>query len=327
MYELKMIPEDFIVKEIAESDFSGNGKYTIFLLKKKNYNSEDAVQQIAKSLHIQRKDIGYAGSKDRNAVTEQFISIKDTNKSAIENLRLKDIELSFVGQLKEPLTLGNLKGNEFIITIRNLDKFKINLPSRVPNYYDSQRFSEHNAEVGRFIVKSQYKEATDILSEDKFYGEKIKKVLNETKNGYVNAIRTISKKILLFYIHAYQSLLWNRTVEKYLEENPLTKNIIIPIVGFGTEIKDEKIKKIIEHILEEEKIDFRDFIIRALPDLSSEGSQRELFMEITDFEASAPEKDDLTKGKQKITLKFSLGKGSYATMAIKYILGEKLFAE
>lgn len=327
MYELKKIPEDFLVKEIAESDFLGNGKYSVFLMKKKNYNSEDAVQQIAKSLHIQRKYVGYAGNKDRNAITKQFISIKDANKTAIETLTLKDIELSFVGQSKGPLTLGNLKGNEFIITARNLDKFDINLPSRVPNYYDSQRFSKHNAEVGRFIVKSQYKEATDILAEDKIYGEKIKAVLNETNKGYVNALRTISKKLLLFYIHAYQSLLWNKTAEKYLEENPSAENILIPIVGFGTEIEDEQLNKIIRDIMTEEKVDFRDFIIRELPGLSSEGSQRELFMEISDFEASAPEVDELNEDKQKITLKFSLGRGSYATMAIKYILGEKLFTE
>ena len=114
MYKIKQLPEDFIVKEINDIKFDDNGQYSYFLLKKKNYNTLRAIQQISKKLRINEKNIEFAGNKDKNAITEQVISIYKGNKN-IENINIKDIELKFLGQGNERIFLGNLKGNEFII--------------------------------------------------------------------------------------------------------------------------------------------------------------------------------------------------------------------
>ena len=121
MHKIKQIPEDFIVKEINDTEFNDNGQYSYFLLKKKNYNTLKAINTISQKLRINEKNISFAGNKDRSAITEQLISIKNGRKN-IENLQIKDIELKFLGKGNEKIFLGNLTGNEFIITIRNLAK-------------------------------------------------------------------------------------------------------------------------------------------------------------------------------------------------------------
>ena len=118
---LKQIPEDFIVKEIPGFE-EMNGSYSIFLLKKTNYTTEKAIQTICDSLHIDRKRVGYAGIKDKKAITSQYISIYKIKKEKVRALALKDIELEHVSNSKKPISLGNLEGNSFGIILFMLAK-------------------------------------------------------------------------------------------------------------------------------------------------------------------------------------------------------------
>ena len=72
----------------------------------------------------------------------------------------------------------------------------------------------------------------------------------------------------------------------------------------------------LKNIIDEEKIAERDFIIRQIPELSSEGDQRAAFVKVNDFKMVKKEKDELNKSKLKLKVKFSLPKGSYATVFI-----------
>ena len=120
--------------------------------------------------------------------------------------------------------------------------------------------------------------------------------------------------------HSYQSYLWNKVVEKYLSDKPNLKNIDIPILGFDTDFSNKDIKKIYDKFMKEEDISERDFIIRAIPQLSMEGSKRKLFLKFNDFKYSKLETDELNKTKNKIIFEFKLGKGCYATIFIKYLM-------
>ncbi|MFH1505557.1 MAG: tRNA pseudouridine(13) synthase TruD, partial [archaeon] len=113
MYKIKQKPEDFIVDEVSDIELQERGDYIVFELKKTNYTTERAIQRICESLHIPRKKVGYAGSKDKMAVTSQYISLFKINKEKIERLKLKDIELTFKGYSDKPISLGDLKGNRF----------------------------------------------------------------------------------------------------------------------------------------------------------------------------------------------------------------------
>ena len=118
MYKLKQIPEDFIVNEISNFEVKGKGNYSYYILRKKNYSTLRAAEHIAEKIGIPLKWIGFAGNKDKAAITSQLISIK--NKKA-DGISLKDIELNYLGSGDEPISLGDLEGNRFEITIRNLD--------------------------------------------------------------------------------------------------------------------------------------------------------------------------------------------------------------
>src|SRR3989344_6671605 len=96
---IKEVPEDFCVKEISKLKIDDKGRYCYYLLKKRNYNTLDAIRRISERLRIDMIRVGYAGNKDKIAVTEQYISIKDYK---IDNLKLKDIELLFIGKGSKP---------------------------------------------------------------------------------------------------------------------------------------------------------------------------------------------------------------------------------
>src|SRR3989344_5359548 len=169
MYKLKQLQEDFIVKEISEIKFDDSGIYYYFLLKKRGYNTLDAINIISEKLRIDGKNIGFSGNKDRNAVTEQVISIKNGNEG-IERLDIKDIELKFIGKGSKDVFLGSNIGNDFEVTIRNLNSKEIkNIENRIkdngipmPNYFGPQRFSNNNPEIGKSLVKKDFKKAVEL---------------------------------------------------------------------------------------------------------------------------------------------------------------------
>ncbi|MBU3941571.1 MAG: tRNA pseudouridine(13) synthase TruD, partial [Nanoarchaeota archaeon] len=319
-----------------------NGNYSYFILKKRNYTTERAVSAIAHYLKTDRKNIGYAGPKDKNAVTEQLISIKGQIKK--QDIQLKDIELIYKGKGDERISLGDLNGNEFIITVRNLNKEKIKINSKtlsIPNYFDEQRFSKNNVEIGKSILKKDFKGAVSLILSHENPGDIEKEVLDHISklpNDFIGAIKKIPKKIRMIYVHAFQSLMFNKTIselmmletEDYREvdysqgifvfPNKGINNTKIPIIGFGTELKDNKLRDISLKILEEEGIKLRDFIVRGMPELASEGDERNMFVKAEKLSIKT-EDDELNKSKKKCIISFTLPKGSYATIVIKKIFG------
>lgn len=309
MYKIKQVPEDFIVREVPEYKPDNEGEYSYFILKKTNWTTLGALQRIAAKLNIPLKQLGFAGTKDRHAATEQLCSAKWISKERLEGINLKGIAIRYVCRGRNPLSLGDLKGNEFVITVRNLEKIQKVKNKKVLNLFGEQRFSTKNAEIGKAIVKKDFKHAVSMVSEDS-----VVDYLKSNRSDCVGALRTVPLKLRRMYVHAYQSLLWNKTAEELKNSK---KNIKVPIMGFGTEIKNKKMRIIAEKILAEEKLSLRDFIIPQMPELSSEGDERDLFVLPKKFKVLEKAKDELNKGKFKMKLAFSLQKGSYATVVIE----------
>lgn len=308
---IKSIPEDFIVEEIP-IELSGKGDYSIYKLIKKDYNTESAVEYVCRIFNIPRKNIKYAGSKDRNAITTQYISIfKDKGNQKIDT---DHIRLEFVTFHNEPLSLGSLIGNKFTIKIREISEQElINFKKRFreyyvfPNYYDEQRFSEDNFEIGLSILKRDFKKACELAK------------IPYENNDYVNALKKIPKKTLLFYIHSVQALIFNKELSEkiksmgdyYLKEYSKgelafleDKNyqpLNIKLTGFDSD----------NELLKEFNLTPRDFIIKQFPELSVEGIERACFVK-TKLSYSMEGND--------IILEFSLPKGSYATILVKSVL-------
>lgn len=289
--KLKESPEDFLVDEIP-IDFPGSGEYTVVRVQKRLMNTEDAAYIIAKQFGLPRKLVGYAGAKDKVAVTTQYFSLKGVSEEKINGFTHEDIEIEFVNKHNQPLSLGDLHGNKFTIIARELKK-PLAQKKQIRNYFGPQRFGDNNVDVGRLLVKKQFKEACELL--------------DLPADNPIKSLRSLPKHTLTLYVHAYQSWMWNKVLESF-EEVPDS----LPLIGFGTDLDDyeKTIKEKYEELLEQEGITARSFIIKQIPGLSSEGDVRKTTIVIEDLELG-PFKDGVQKAS------FTLPKGSYATVVME----------
>ena len=148
MFKIKVNPEEFYVKEILDIEAQSKGNYALYLLKKINRNTIDVVREIAKRFSIPVKNIGFAGLKDKNAYTEQYISIK-AFKNLPEIIEGENYRLELIGFIDKPLELGKFAGNYFEIIVRNLSRRERKNAERnkdfiakygLANYFGEQRF-------------------------------------------------------------------------------------------------------------------------------------------------------------------------------------------
>lgn len=314
---LKHLPEDFIVEELSTVPELKPGPYHYLYLSKKTYPTIKACQVIADFLHLPLSAVGFAGNKDKQAVTKQLISIKTTRDltSLLERFKTGDITLEYIGAGEEPVVMGHLHGNRFVIVVRQITEPPKAL-TRFINLFGDQRFSKNNTEIGKLLVKQQFKEALALIDNPIAH-----QYLEEHPANAVDALRQIPKQLLKIYVHAYQSMLFNKTATQFLDgkKSDDVKNQMVPLVGFGYECSNAELDAIIQKLLGEEGITERDFIIRPLPDISCEGGERALFADIHDLEIGPLEDDEFHSGAKKCTLKFWLDKGCYATEAVKQL--------
>ncbi len=379
-YIIKKLPEDFLVKEISnikttdndDADDDGKAgiksgvktkreligkhgrKYCYVLLQKRQRNTLDVVKEIARQLRIKEKQIGFAGNKDKQAVTEQIISIPAVFREKIECLRLDKAVLKVLSYGHTPVSLGDLQGNAFEIVVRNLpEDFKTEAMRPSPpfsrsisssfssspetyfleNYFDEQRFSSQNVAVGRALLEKNFKEAAALICKDA--------CLEHLKNhpaDFVGALKKNPLRLLRMYVNAFQSALWNKTAAKYLQRKGKVQKSIpssqgelsfventtefqdvqIPLVGFDElAANDAELQEIINQLLDEEKITAADFVIKQIPELTAEGGSRALVVKVKELLIGNVEDDELFFGRKRIKICFTLPKGSYATMVIK----------
>lgn len=183
--------EDFVVEEQADHDLDEDGNAVIAKMKKFNLTTPEAVRELSNVLHVSRKRFGYAGNKDKRAITTQYISVEGLDKEDLQHVFIPDVELEVLGY-GDGTGLGDLDGNRFQIVVRNINypadtvEDRVNaivdeLDGWIPNYFGPQRFGEQRPithEVGREMLKGNYKEAvwTYIAKPSDQEYEKIRKV-------------------------------------------------------------------------------------------------------------------------------------------------------
>jgi tRNA pseudouridine13 synthase len=180
---LRTTAEDFIVEEIPAEKKQTTGPFLICRLTKKNWELQHAVKEIAKRLGISHRRIGFAGTKDRNAITTQWISLYNVTPEQVAAIYLKDITLEPLVQSNEGLSLGDLLGNRFDIVIRDPDQTDLvarvqsvsdTAAAGVPNYFGLQRFGAIRPvthRVGEWILKGDYEQAVLTYVGMEFPGE------------------------------------------------------------------------------------------------------------------------------------------------------------
>jgi len=113
-FDFKQTVERFFVEEIPLYSSSGTGNYLILKIQKTDMSTWKLITVLAKATGLQERDIGYAGLKDKNATTIQYISLpKKYERDLNANLTTEKIEILERSYNKAPIKIGHLKGNKF----------------------------------------------------------------------------------------------------------------------------------------------------------------------------------------------------------------------
>ena len=169
--------EDFYVEEIPEMIPNGEGPNVWIWIEKLGRTTLDVVLDIARDLHIDRKRMGFAGMKDKKALTRQWICIANMDSEEqfkqVENLDIYKTDFLEITRGRKKLRMGQLKGNKFRILIRDLDDIEKSADvanevlkelevTGVPNYYGWQRFGKPRTNthlVGEALIQNDLAEA------------------------------------------------------------------------------------------------------------------------------------------------------------------------
>jgi tRNA pseudouridine13 synthase len=161
---LKLRNEDFVVTELPLQLPAGAGEHVWLEIEKNGANTAFVAQQLAQAAGVQDVDVGYAGLKDRHAITRQWFSIYLPKGETPDLTRLQHPEFSVLRQSRhvKKLRPGDLQGNHFRIVLREVrgdrDAIEANLQAvasqGAPNYFGAQRFGFEggNVEQGRAML-------------------------------------------------------------------------------------------------------------------------------------------------------------------------------
>ncbi len=172
--KLRTIAEDFQVNEISNYPKEDeDGIFTIADVISTSWETNSLVKELSSRLHISRQRIGFAGTKDKRAKTQQIMSFYNIQKEKLSLIKIKDVEIKNIYKSKKGIKIGNLQGNIFKIKIRNINQ-KINNKTiknyynffqekgGFPNYFGIQRFGiirPITHIVGRYIIKNDWEKA------------------------------------------------------------------------------------------------------------------------------------------------------------------------
>ena len=291
------------------------------------------------------------------------------------------------------VTVRNIDGSVTDSQIKTLVS-SIEQVGGFPNYYGVQRFGVVRPIthlVGKSLVQGDYEKAVmayighPIQGEDEStytlradleatrdyskafhsYPDSLhfeKAILNkllQDSNDFVGALQELPKNLLLMFVNAYESFLFNKILSERLRRNiPLQKaivgDIVLPVrrnavreeyipvsehniekvnaqlskrkavitgllLGYDTVYADGEMGIIEREVVKKEKIDPRDFIIPDIPFLSSSGSRRTLLALVSSFQWSLHE-DEFFEKQKAVSLQFELQKGCYATALLREIM-------
>jgi len=359
--------EDFhvseLIKEKSSSKISAESGFAVYKLQKHGIDTTHALDEIFKKHGIRLKSLGL---KDAAAITEQFVfTTYKTNKHFEINGQKYD--LTKVGFTDKLLSKKDMIGNHFRIKIdgasNELGKFSEF--DKILNFYGYQRFGSRRAVthlIGRAIIQKDFTAAIHLLlsftseydsdentklrqlmSDRSKYSEAIeiipkgmdleKIALKEMikHNDPVKTLRALPLSIRRFFVQAYQSYIFNRTLSSSLDageelfspqsgdvcynkdgelgkfENDPLQRLSIPFAGYSY-YKKTRFHNYIEKILHDEEITHKDFFSSDMQEISSEGGFRNSSIKCDDYNID----DNIVS--------FSLSRGSFATIVLREII-------
>jgi len=160
--QCRVSPEDFVVEEIDGFEASGSGEHLLLTIEKRGMNTLFAAKRIAAWAGVAEVAIGYAGLKDRHAVTRQRISVHLPKRIAADITSLQSDALRVLKSEwhAKKLPRGALAGNRFVLTLRDVRGERESIEQRlqviaergVPNYFGEQRFGRDGDNIDQALA-------------------------------------------------------------------------------------------------------------------------------------------------------------------------------
>lgn len=195
----KVEPEDFEVEEVPAYEPCGEGEHTWLWLEKRGIATLDLVPVLAEELGLHPREIGYAGLKDAQAVTRQWLSVEGLDEERARGLQGEGWRVLRVSRHGNKLKLGHLRGNRFALLVRDAgaedaEAARANLEHMArhgaPNYFGEQRFGKRGANLDKGL-----------------------RILHGNPK---KAARAMPKRLLRIIVSAVQSEVFNRVVVRRL---------------------------------------------------------------------------------------------------------------
>ncbi|MCH2184395.1 tRNA pseudouridine(13) synthase TruD [Myxococcota bacterium] len=158
---IRVSPEDFQVEEIPAYRPSGEGGHLLVRIEKKNQTTDAVAAALARAAGKARRDIGYAGRKDRNAVTRQWFSVEGVSPESAMAFDLPGAKVLEADRHPHKLRTGHLSGNRFRLVVREVPdglaeearrRFLQIVESGMPNRYGDQRYGLEGRNIERGIA-------------------------------------------------------------------------------------------------------------------------------------------------------------------------------
>jgi tRNA pseudouridine13 synthase len=296
---LKLANEDFVVTELPLQPPCGEGEHLWLDVEKNGANTAFVAQRLAEAAGVQERDVGYAGLKDRYAITRQWFSLYLPKGETPDLTLLQHPEFKVLSQSRhvKKLRPGDLQGNRFRIVLRDVtgdhDAIEANLKAvaahGVPNYFGAQRFGFDggNVEQGRAMLARETR------------------VRNPKKKGlYLSAVRSfVFNEVLALRI---QQGLWGKTLPgDVMDEAGRPTG---PLWGRGRVITTDEAKALEMEVAERHAI-----LCDGMEHAGLDQERRALVASPLEMSWAWPQGDQMV-------LTFSLPAGNYATSVLNEIL-------
>lgn len=152
--DIRACADDFYVEELPAFEPSGEGEHLLLTIEKRGMNTAFVARRLAEWAGIDERGIGYAGLKDRHALTRQRFSVHLPHRQApsLEALAVEGeseaLRVLDHAWHARKLPRGALAGNRFVLVLRAVRGEREAIDARlaaiaargVPNYFGEQRF-------------------------------------------------------------------------------------------------------------------------------------------------------------------------------------------
>ncbi len=345
--KIKSRPEHFKVEEILNRPLKNKGEHRVYRLYKKGLETLPVLKKIARESSLPFKLISYGGIKDKNAETVQFISVPA--KFHLKEVSLPNLKLKEAGFLEVPVEKV-VSGNRFTILVEGVKEFpeerlKILKDFGFPNYYGEQRFTsvrdgelfvqhlKNREKALLFLFKPagwessrERKGKKAFISGDYATAEKLlrgwrRKIAAFLKKGGTlkEAFKLIPEEELEFQMNVLQSLLFNEKLKSLIEDSGVETvkfryragELLFPLEK--VEIPGElpsyiPVSRIYRSLIKKFKIDEKLLF-----------PYTDFFHPFTRKTLVKPQKISIEKLHLGLLLSFSLPKGSYATVPLRFL--------